>query len=373
VKVAAHHLESLDVLRGATVAAMILVNNPGDWNNVFSPLLHAYWLGCTFADVVFPWFIFIMGVAMPYALARRQERGEPAPATYRRIGRRVVILIALGLVLAIVASWPAVSPIRLPGVLQRIALSYLFAAIIVLNSGVRGWAIAAAVLLLGHWALLALVPFGGYPAGTMTPAHNLAQYLDAHLFGRYAFAIPNDPEGLLGTLSATATALIGALTGHMMRSAGDDRARVRGLAAAGVVVLAVGVAWSGVLPLSKPLWTGSYVFVVCGLGMLAFALTSLIVDFWGLRAWARPFLWLGVNPLAMYILSEFFGHLLEKPWIREGRGMTTAKSWLFWRFLEPAVPGWPAEWVSFAFAVAYVALWMAVAGVLYRRRVRIQV
>jgi predicted acyltransferase len=352
---------------------MILVNNPGDWNNVFSPLLHAYWLGCTFADVVFPWFIFIMGVAMPYALARRRDRGEAVPTMYRRIVRRAVILIALGLMLAVVASWPAVSPIRLPGVLQRIALSYLFAAIIVLNFGVGGWAMAAAVLLLAHWALLALVPFGGYPAGTMTPAHNLAQYLDAHLFGRYALTIPNDPEGLLGTLSATATALIGALTGQMMRSARDDRARVRGLAVAGGVVLAAGVLWSGVLPLSKPLWTGSYVFVVCGMAMLALALTSLVVDRWRLRAWARPFLWLGVNPLAMYILSELAGHLIEKPWVREGQDVTTAKAWLFWRFLQPAIPGWPTEWLSFGFAVAYVALWMAVAGVLYKRRVRIQV
>ena len=153
MRVASHHVESLDVFRGATVAAMILVNNPGDWSFVSGPLLHAYWFGCTFADLVFPWFIFIMGVAMPYAFARRRERGGPVTDLHRRIVTRAVILIGLGLFLTVVSAWPAVFPLRLPGVLQRIALSYLFAAFIVLHLDVSGWAIVAA----GLWIALATV------------------------------------------------------------------------------------------------------------------------------------------------------------------------------------------------------------------------
>jgi predicted acyltransferase len=373
VKVASHHVESLDVFRGATVAAMILVNNPGDWNAVFPPLLHAYWTGCTFADLVFPWFIFIMGVAMPFALARRQARGDPVRQVDRRIVQRAALLIAAGLVLTIFEAWPQISPLRLPGVLQRIALSYLLAALIVLHFDVRGWVAAAVALLMFHWAVLALVPFGGFPAGTLTPEHNPALYLDTLVFGRHALTIPNDPEGLLGTLPAAGTALIGALAGALLRRSTDDRARVRGLVIAGSSLFLAGALWSSVLPLSKPLWTGSYVLLVTGMAMVLLAAIYFAVDVRGLRAWAKPFLWLGVNPLTIYVLSELAGHLIEKPWIHPGGERTTPKAWLFWRFLAPAASRWPTEWVSLAFGFAYVALWVAVAGVFYHRRIRIQV
>ena len=255
-----------------------------------------YWFGCTFADLVFPWFVFIMGVAMPLAFARRHQRGDRTSQVFGRIAQRVLLLIGLGLALTAVASWPAVVSLRFPGVLQRIALSYLVAAFIVWNLGIRGWITAIAVLLLGHWALLALVPFGGFPGGTLTPEHNLARYLDTLVFGRHALTIPNDPEGLLGTLPAAATALIGAVAGELMRRAANDRARFRALIIFGAAAFVAGLAWSFALPLSKPLWTGSYVLVVTGLGMLALALIYLVVDVCGLRAWARPLLWLGVEP-----------------------------------------------------------------------------
>ncbi len=373
MKATAHHLESLDVFRGATIAAMILVNNPGDWNSVFPPLLHAYWFGCTFADLVFPWFVFIMGVAMPLAFARRHQRGDRTSQVFGRIAQRVLLLIGLGLALTAVASWPAVVSLRFPGVLQRIALSYLVAAFIVWNLGIRGWITAIAVLLLGHWALLALVPFGGFPGGTLTPEHNLARYLDTLVFGRHALTIPNDPEGLLGTLPAAATALIGAVAGELMRRAANDRARFRALIIFGAAAFVAGLAWSFALPLSKPLWTGSYVLVVTGLGMLALALIYLVVDVCGLRTWARPLLWLGVNPLAIYVSSEVIGHLLERVFWLPGSGRNTPKAWLFWRYVEPAFHRWPTVWASFAFGMAYVALWVMVAGVLYSRRIRIQV
>jgi predicted acyltransferase len=279
----------------------------------------------------------------------------------------------LGLILNAVAAWPTVVPLRLPGVLQRIALSYLIASLIVLHLDIAGWAAALALLLLGHWALLALVPFGGYPAGTLTPEHNLARYVDTLTFGRHALTIPNDPEGLLGTLPASGTAIIGALTGHLVRRASTDAAIVRALVIAGVATLVVGIAWSRVLPVSKPLWTGSYVLVVTGLAMLAFAMMYIVVDVCSLRSWSRPFLWLGVNPLAIYFLSDVIGHLLEDAWVQQGSGRTTPKAWLFWGALEPAFEPQRAEWASLAFGAAFAALWIAVAGVLYRHRIRIQV
>jgi len=361
VKVAAHHLESLDVCRGLTVAAMILVNNPGDWTAVFPQLVHAYWTGCTFADLVFPWFIFMMGVALPFAFARRRQQGHGSPQIYRRIGRRVVLLIALGVVLNAVAAWPAVFPLRFPGVLQRIALSYLIAAVVVLQFDVRGWTAVAAAFLLGHWALLMLVPFAGHPAGTLTPDQNVARYLDTQVFGRHLLLIPIDPEGLLGTLSAAATALLGAVVGHVLRKPVAAALRIRRLILGGTFAVIAAAAWSRFLPISKPLWTGPFALLASGLGTLLLVALYAAIDLRGVRGWSRPFLWLGVNPLAIYFLSEVVGHL-----------QVGVKAWLYWSVLAPAMPN-RMEWASLIFAVGFVGVWMAVAGVMYRRRIRIQV
>jgi predicted acyltransferase len=361
VKVAAHHLESLDVFRGLTVAAMILVNNPGDWTAVFPQLVHAYWTGCTFADLVFPWFIFMMGVALPFAFARRRQRGHGSPQIYRRIARRVVLLIALGLVLNAVAAWPAVFPLRFPGVLQRIALSYLIAAVVVLQFDVRGWAAVATALLLGHWALLVLVPFAGHAAGTMTPDQNVARFVDTQLLGRHLLLIPIDPEGLLGTLSSAATALLGAVVGHLLQQPVGAAGRIRRLIIGGAFAVITAIAWSRFLPISKPLWTGSFALLTSGLGTLLLAALYGVIDVRGLHRWWRPFLWLGVNPLAIYFLSEVVGHL-----------QVGVKAWLYWTVLTPAMPNRMA-WASLIFAIGFVGVWIAVAGVMYRRRIRIQV
>jgi len=373
VKIAAHHLESLDVFRGITIAAMILVNNPGDWGNVFAQLLHAYWTGLTGADVVFPWFIFIMGFAMPFALARRHGQGHARSHLRRRIARRVAWLIVLGLVLNAVAAWPAVSPLRIPGILQRIAMAYLLASLVVLHLDAGAWVVAIAALLIGHWALLTLVPFDGFPAGTLTPDHNFARYVDTVAFGTHAVTRTLDPEGLLGVIPSAATALIGALIGDVIRRASADRVRIRVLLIAGGAALVAGLGWSRVLPLSKPLWTGSYVLVVTGFAMLTMAGMYAVIDVAGWRSWARPFVWLGVNPLAIYFLSDVTGHLLEQPWIRQGSGWTTTKGWIVWEGIEPALRPLRAEWASLTFAIAFTLLWIAVAGILYRRRIRIQV
>jgi len=362
-------VESLDVFRGFTIFAMIVVNNPGDWSAVFPPLMHAYWHGCTFADVLFPWFIFIMGFAMPFAFARRRERGQAPLQLYRRIATRVALLIVLGLVLNAAAAWPSAGPLRLPGVLQRLAIAYLLTALAVLHLRPASWFAATALVLVGHWAVLALTPFGGHPAGSIEPTRNLAGYLDAIVFGRHAMTTPIDPEGLLGTLPAAATALLGAATGELMRRSPSAAARLRLLAAGGAIALTVGLAWSRVLPLNKHLWTGSFVLVTAGLAMIVFGLTYLVVDVRRLRSWPQPFTWLGVNPLATYCCSELVGHLLDAAWLQR----TTPKSWLFWGVLQPALRFRYAEWTSLAFAIAYASVWAGIAGVLYHRGIRIQV
>lgn len=369
-----HRVESLDAFRGLTIAGMILVNNPGNWDSVFEPLTHASWNGCTFADLVFPFFLFIMGAAMPFAFARRVASGQAMRQLHTRIVTRTLKLIALGLVLNGVAALPALAAMRIPGVLQRIALVYLVTALLYLHATPRTRAVVGAACLLGHWLLLALVPIGGAPRGMLVQGHTLAFAIDHAVFGGHLLTPTNDPEGLLGTLSAIATTLVGTFAGQWMRTAPTARGRVEGLIAGGAAVAALGLLWSRVLPLNKPLWTGSYALFTAGLAAITFALCFFAIDVLDVRGWARPFVWLGVNPLAMYFFSELAGHLMDRSWMSGGGQPMTAKAWIYFEQLEPIAGRFVADaGVSLLFAVAFVAVWVGVAGALYRRGIRLQV
>jgi predicted acyltransferase len=351
MKATSHHLQSLDAFRGLTIASMIVVNNPGEWSTVYTPLLHGGSHAVTFADLVFPAFVFILGFAMPFAFARRLDGAQPMPHLYGRIVRRAASLIVLGIVLNATAGFPAWSMLRLPGVLQRLGLVYLGAAAIVLETTpvVRGT--LAIALCLAHWALLAWPP---------------ALAIDAAVFGAHRI-IPIDPEGLLGTIPAIALALIGSLAGHWVRHARGNLLRTAVLVIAGIALMSAGYAWSAVLPLDKPLWTGSFTLFTAGVSSIAFALCFAVIDVLHLRRWARPFVWLGVNPLAIYFLSELGGHLLEY-------GRDSVKLRLFWHLLEPALGRTISmEAISLVFALVYTAIWIGVAGLLYQRNVRVHV
>jgi predicted acyltransferase len=369
-RIAPHHVLSVDVLRGLTMAAMILVNNPGDWSAVYPPLLHAYWTGFTFADLVFPAFVFIMGVSMSFSLARRLSSGASTRELYGRIARRAGVLIALGLALNALAAIQDGTPLRFPGVLQRLALAYVLASVVVIHVVSRRWFAVVAAMLLGHWALLMLVPFGGHPAGTLTPEHNLARLIDVSVFGRHGLTIPNDPEGILGTLPAAATALLGAAAGETIRRAAGYASVVRALAAFGAILFGLGYVWSWALPLSKPLWTGSFTLTAAGLTAIALSATHLGLT--TARRWWRPFLWLGVNPIVIYVSSEIIGRLVDRVWIDRADGVTI-KAWVYWRVIEPAVEPWSDASASLIFGIGYVALWIVAAGALYRFRIRIHV
>ena len=356
-----HHVAALDAVRGLAIAAMILVNNPGDWNSVFAPLQHSEWNGWTFADVVFPFFVFIMGCAMPFAFARRQARHGDDWRAGMRVLRRAVLLIALGLVLNLEIAAPHVSALRIPGVLQRLALAYLGAALIVRSTRPLRQAAIAGVLLLGYWALLTLVPFGGMPPpADLTHDRNLAGFIDAAVFGSHTLMPGFDPEGLLGTLPTIATALLGALAGQWLRHHHDRWRQIAGLSVAGVLLAAAGLVWSVVWPINKPLWTGSYALLMSGIAAITLAMTVWVMDVMDVRAWAKPFLALGVNPLAIYFGSEFVGHLLEPN-----------KHVIYWGVFARWSDG--GELASLLFAVVYVGCWLAVAVILDRRHIRIRV
>ena len=359
-------LASLDVFRGAAVAGMILVNNPGNWNTTFDTLTHADWNGCTFADLVFPFFIFIMGAAMPFAFARRSAVGQSPREWYGRVARRGAWLILLGLLLNVVASAPHVIDTRVPGVLQRLGLVYLIAAPLVISVS-AGWRIVVlAVLVVGHWAVL-MIPISGYEALART--HNVSGLIDQAVFGRHLLTATGDPEGLLGTIPAVATALMGSIAGDWIARARPIGVRVAGLVGGGLAASFVALAWTAVLPLNKSLWTGSFVLFTGGIATLALTAAYLFCDVYPYRRWVLPFSWLGLNALVIYFLAELCAHVIDTPW-QQGTSQMTVRAWIFWDVLSRLAPNVPDTWLSLAFALATVAWWTSVAGALDYRGAR---
>ena len=247
-------LVSLDAFRGLTIAGMILVNNPGSWSYVYGPLGHAPWHGWTPTDLIFPYFLFIVGVAIPFSFARRLGEGADRRALLRHVARRSVVIVGIGLAMRAVPDFDFGS-MRLYGVLQRIGLVYFFAAgaYVMLERRAR-WA-TAVVLLFGYWALMTWVPVPGYGAGDLSPEGNLAAWIDRLAMEGRLYQGTWDPEGLLSTLPAIATSLLGIFTGEWLRSDREGKETVKGLLLAGAALVPLGLVWGVVFPINKNLWT----------------------------------------------------------------------------------------------------------------------
>jgi predicted acyltransferase len=360
-------LLSLDAFRGLTIAGMVLVNNPGTWAAVYPPLRHAAWHGLTPTDVIFPFFLFIVGVAIPPSLGRRRDAAGLAP-TLRRVLRRVAVIFVLGLVLngLFRVDW---ATLRIPGVLQRIALCYLIAAVLFLTTGRTTQAIVAAALLLVYWAVMTLVPVPGYAAGDLRPEGNLAAWVDRTLLGTHLWRATRvyDPEGLLSTVPAVATVLLGVLTGQWVQSSRPPRAIASGLLVAGVAGVALGAVWGLGFPVNKTLWTSSYAVLTAGLALLVLAACYWAVEIRGWRRWARPFVVLGVNALALFFLSTLAAVVLTL--IHVGSDGRTLHALLFERLFAP----WAAPMTaSLAYAATYLLAWWAVMWGLDRAGIRLR-
>jgi predicted acyltransferase len=381
-------LRSLDVFRGATVALMILVNNPGSWGALYPPLAHAPWHGCTPTDLVFPFFLFAVGHALALVMPGLQASG----AFWPRVVKRTLLIFAIGLLLnaapfmrwneqgeLVLRSWDT---LRLMGVLQRIALSFGVAAVLVGLLGARRALWAAAALLLGYW--LACVALGAHGdvyslQGWFGTAIDRALLGESHLYR--GEGVPFDPEGLASTAPAVAQVLLGFWVGQWFQQRQLNAALVARLALWGAVLLVAGYAWQLGMPLNKKIWTSSYVLHTTGLAMLALALCVQVVDLrarplelWG---WARLFEVFGRNPLFVFVLSGLVPRFLAL--LRWQTG-TTAEGAPVWTS--------PLPWVyktvfadlssdprlgSFLFACANLALYAALAFWLDRRRLCIRV
>ena len=364
-------LVSLDAFRGLTIAAMLLVNNPGSWSHVHDPLRHAEWHGWTPTDLIFPFFLFIVGVSMTYSFRSRRRRGAGTAGLLRKSARRAVVLFLLGLLLH-AFPWHAVdlSTLRIPGVLQRIAVAYLAASVIVLLTGLRAQVAATAVLLLGYWAVVTLVPVPGGSAGDLSPEGSLAAWVDRTLLGTehlWSQSRTWDPEGILSTVPAIATVLLGVFTGRWLQSDRTDTTITGGLLAAGIGALALGLLWGQLFPINKNLWTSSYVVFTGGMALLLFGLLYWVIDVRERSRWATPFVVFGVNAIAAYFLSSLFAQVLDLVHLGEG---LTLKAWAYRNVF--------ASWAgplngSLAFAVAFVLLWLGLMWPLHRRKIYIKV
>jgi predicted acyltransferase len=380
-------LVSLDVLRGWTVALMILVNNPGSWAHVPAPLHHAAWHGCTPTDLVFPFFLFSMGGAMALSLDRRRAAGLPRAALLRQVLRRGLLILLLGLVLgafpfglpldpqAARAFTPSVFTdslvhLRIPGVLQRIALCWLLAAsLIVIFPKMRHRAAAAGVLWLLYEVAMRAPLIAGWGAGSFAQADNFARWLDLRVLGEAHLlsvgGLASDPEGLLPTLTATMTTLLGFAAVAWLQRGAMTATRLGRLALTGAVLAAIGALLAPLEPVNKQLWTSTYVIVTGGLAVLALAMAAWLVDLRGWRRGLRPFEACGFNPLLVFWGSGLLARALaQSRWPVGGAEPVSLRTLLY----RHGFAAWAGPEVgSVLFAIAMVALWMGVAWVLYRR------
>lgn len=363
---------SLDVLRGLTVAMMIVVNNPGSWSKIYPMLRHASWDGCTPCDLVFPFFLFCVGVSMAFALAKYAAMNADA---LKKILKRGVLLYLVGLLLTAFPFYPAhmdpsmsfwqnwlewASGIRLVGVLPRIAMCYVLASVLALClKSSEKIACAIGVLSILHVGLLLL--FGG-PEGALTLEGNFARKLDIAVFGEnhiyHGYGIPFDPEGLLGVLTGTCTVLIGYLVGRSIRNSASKQSQDCVSARTFVIsagLLLAGLALSIVIPINKPLWSVSYVFYAAGWASFVLALLIYLIDYKGWEKPFFPFKALGMNALALFVLSG----LLMK---------------INWRYIDwdyTAVFG-STEFLSLVFALLYMLLHLVIAVIMYRKKIFIK-
>ncbi len=350
------------------MAAMVIVNNPGDWGQVYAPLLHAPWHGWTPTDLIFPFFVFIVGVSI--TLSARSQMPVPV------ILRRAAIIFGLGLILALYPRFD-LSTVRIMGVLQRLAICYLAAALFfrafrTAEHEDDTWQAAigvSALILLAYWGLLFFVPPPGGIAGDLTPSGNLGAWLDRTVLGEahlWRSARTWDPEGLLSTLPAIATALTGVAAGVIITSERTQAEKVAFLIAGGGVAIAMGLVWGRSFPINKNLWTSSYVLLTSGIASVTLAACYWLLDVREQRTVVRPLVVLGMNALVLFVASGLLVKTLI--WIRVTGASGSEVTLLRYLYESVFQPYGSPKNTSLAFAFANLLVLYGLCEVLYRRK-----
>ncbi|MFC2167390.1 acyltransferase family protein [Acidobacteriota bacterium] len=362
-------LISLDVFRGLTIAGMILVNNPGSWSAIYAPLRHAKWHGWTPSDLIFPFFLFIVGVSITFSFSKRIKKGDISSSLYFKIVKRTILLFAVGYFLRVFPSFNFES-MRIPGVLQRIALCYLFASLLFINVKPKGRMAVTLFLIAGYWAVMKLVPVPGSGAGVLELEGNLCGFIDTKLLAGHLYKITFDPEGILSTIPAIATALLGTLTGDWLLSKRDKRSKMAGLFIAGIFFVILGLFLHPLFPINKQLWTSTFVIFTAGAAWIVLGLCYGINDVLGQKKRAYPFLVFGTNAIAVYAGSTLMVKMISKIHLSvNGEGMSL-QSFVYTKLLVPwagALNG------SLLYPIILLLIWFAILHLLYRKKIFIKI
>ena len=355
---------SIDIFRGATIVLMILVNTPGTWSAVYAPFLHAEWNGYTPTDLVFPFFLFLVGTSIAFSYKNKTA----IAGTYKKITIRALKLIALGLFLgAFLIKYPFFKDfedIRFPGVLQRIGVVFFFAAILFLNFKWKTLIGIAATMLISYWLLMTLVPVEGVASTLERAPNNLANWLDVKVFGSHNWKADYDPEGILSTIPSIASSLLGIFTGLILTSKQPKKATI--LMGLGGSLLIIGHLWDLVFPINKALWSSSFVLVTAGWANLILALIYYLTDVKGIK-FGSIFRYAGANAIILYFLSSFISKILGQIEV----GETSAHGWLFNTIYVHDFM--PLQLSSLLYGLTVVSFYCLVAYVLYKRKIFIKV
>ncbi|MEO8795527.1 MAG: DUF5009 domain-containing protein [Daejeonella sp.] len=373
-------LLSLDVFRGLTVAAMILVNNPGDWGHIYAPLEHAEWNGATPTDLIFPFFLFIVGVSISYALGRKKDIEADHNKLIWTALKRALILFALGLFLNIfpkVFTEPieAFKAVRIPGVLQRISIVFFASALIFVKTTRKTQIWIFFSLLVGYYLIMTLIPVPGVGYANLEKETNLGAWLDrtilteAHLWSQ---SRTWDPEGILSTIPAIATGIFGVLVGTWLRRKDrDDSVKVSWMFSIGILATILGLIWDLFFPINKALWTSSYVLYSGGLATMGLALCYWIIDVQGYKKGTTAFVVYGVNAITVFFLSGLIPRILSLIKLKMPDGtMVGSKEWMMETFYNPYFSPINA---SLAGAVTFILIWLLILWIMYSKKVIIKV
>ena len=372
-------LLSLDVFRGITVAAMILVNNPGSWGSIYAPLKHAEWNGCTPTDLIFPFFLFIVGVSIAYALGTKKENNKDHSSLILTALKRALILFGLGLFLSLypkVFTDPigAFETVRIPGVLQRIAVVFFISAVLFIKTGPKAQFRVLVGLLIAYWLLMTLVPVPGVGYANLEKETNLGAWLDrtilteAHLWKSVKTW---DPEGILSTIPAISTGLFGVLVGTYLRRKDKETApKIASLFSVGVLAIIAGLIWDLFFPINKSLWTSSYVLYAGGLATVGLSLLYWLIDVQGYQRGTKPFVAFGINAITVFFLSGLLPRTMNMIKVDLNGSEVGLQSYIYQAFFTPNFSPINA---SLAYAIVYVWFWFGILWIMYRKNIIIKV
>ncbi len=372
-------LLSLDFFRGLTVAAMILVNNPGDWGHIYAPLEHAEWNGCTPTDLIFPFFLFIVGVSIAFAMGDKKTNPELHGKLIFKAFNRALILFGLGLFLSLypkVFTDPleAFAHVRIPGVLQRIAIVFFISAVLFIKNSERSLFRVMLLLLAGYWALMNFVPVPGTGYPNLEKETNLGAWLDRSLLTEahlWKLSKTWDPEGILSTIPAIASGLFGVLAGaYLKRKDLDVSTKVAWLFCTGCSAIILGLMWDLQFPINKALWTSSFVLYTGGLATLMLSLCYWIIDVQQYNRFTKPFVVYGVNAITVFFLSGLIPRTLGMFSVKGSDGeYVNLQSWMYSGFTEHLSP----INASLAWAFSFVLLWLMILWIMYNKKIIIKV